>query len=63
MVSACVRSLAWLAGMLARGLSGFSRRFAGLARGVPNSLARFGGGVASFDRGLTRYARFAGFEP
>ena len=68
-VSAHVRSLAWLAGMLAGGLPGLARRFAGMAGGVPGGLAGFAGGVARFDGGLTRYARFfrftryAGFVP
>ena len=47
MVSAHVRSLSWLAGTLAGGLPGLTRRFAGLA-----------GRVAGFDRGLTRFDRF-----
>ena len=28
---------------------------------MPGRLARFAGGVARFDRGLTGYAKFAGF--
>ena len=47
MGSACVRSLAWLAGMLASGLPGLGKRFA-------RSATR----VAGFDRRLTRFARF-----
>ena len=59
-VSAQVRSLAWWAGILARGLPGLAGRFAGMAGGVPGRLAGFASGVARFDGGLTRYARFAG---
>ena len=65
-VSAQARLLAWLAGMLARGLPGLARRFSGMAGGMPGKLARFAGGVAGFDEELTRYARFtrcAGFAP
>ena len=47
--------------MLAGGLPGLARRFAGMAGDMPSRLAGFAGGVAEFDRGLTRYARFAGF--
>ena len=61
MVSAQVRLLAQLAGMLASGLPGLARRFAGLVGGVAGRLAMFAGGMAEFDRGLTRYAGFAGF--
>ena len=53
----------WLAGMLASGLSGLARRFAGLAEWVAGRLARFAGRVAVFDKGLTRYAGFARFSP
>ena len=59
-VSARARLLAWLAGMLAGGLPGLARRFAGMEGGVPGRLAGFAGGVAGFDEGLTRYAGFAG---
>ena len=34
-------------------------RFSGTAGGVPERLARFASGVAGFDGGLTRYARFS----
>ena len=47
MMGAQVRSLAWLAGMLAGGLLRLARR-----------LARLAGGVARFDGGLTGFARF-----
>ena len=63
MVSARARSLAWLAGMLARGLPRLARRFAGLVGGVHGRLAGFAGGVARVDRGLTGNARYAGFGP
>ena len=46
--------------MLARGLPGLARRFAGMVGGMPSRLARFAGGVAGFDGGLTGYARIAG---
>ena len=58
-VSARARLLALLAGMLARGLPGLARRFAGMAGGMPGRLARFAGEVARFDGGLTGYAGFA----
>ena len=50
-MSAQVRSLAWLAGMLAGRLPGLARRFAGMAGGTPGRLARFAGGVAGFKGG------------
>ena len=58
-VSAQARLLAWLAGILARGLPGLAGRFARMVGGMPGRLAGFAGGVAGFDRGLTRYAGFA----
>ena len=51
MVSAQARLLAWLAGMLASGLPGFTRRFARLLGGVASRLVGLAGGVAGFDRG------------
>ena len=53
-----MRSLAWLASMLARGLLRLARRFAGIVEGMPGKLAGFAGGVAVFDGGLTGYAGF-----
>ena len=62
-VSARVRLLAWLAGMLAGGLPGLAGRFAGMAGGVPGRLDRFAGGVAGYDRGLTGCTGFIRFVP
>ena len=59
-----MKSLAWLAGMLARGFSGLARRFARLeGGGVPCGLAGFAGGLARFDEELTGYAGLARFAP
>ena len=51
MVSAHVRSLAWLAGILASVLVGLAGKFAGLAREV----AGFAGGLTRFDGGLAGF--------